>query len=138
MKLPAKIHYAVVIMTDIAIQGQDDRVSADEIARRQGISFQFVASILNALKRAGLLDSARGGTSGGYALTKKPAEISVKEIVCAVGESVDISPSADLEKACLCDKTVREFWKEAEDCINKIMATTTLKDMCGRCLDRST
>jgi Rrf2 family protein len=137
MKLPAKIHYAIVIMIDIATQGKDVRVNADGIARRQGISFQFVAIILNALKRAGLLESARGGVSGGYVLRKQPSEITIKEIVDAVGEAVYISPSTNLVKTCLCDKAAREFWQEIETYINKVMEKTTLEDMCNRCLDQS-
>ncbi|MDI6794366.1 MAG: Rrf2 family transcriptional regulator, partial [bacterium] len=107
----AALSYAIAIMTDIAMQGEGITITGNDIARRQNISFSFVAQLLNKLKHAGLLESIRGGVSGGYHFKCSPAEVTIKKIVEAIEPSFCICPSIDIKTAQPVDDTVRAFWK---------------------------
>jgi Rrf2 family protein len=58
-------------------------IQAKAIARRQGIPARFLEQVLHAMKKAGLVSSQRGA-QGGYVLSRKPADVSVAEILEAL------------------------------------------------------
>ncbi len=129
MKIPAKVHYAIVIMTDLAMQGQGITITGNDIARRQNISFAFVSQILNRLKNTGLLNSVRGGASGGYRLKKLPSEITVKKIIDAADPTFCICPSKEIKTERPVDDAIRAFWEQIGIEINKRFEGTTLEDL---------
>jgi Rrf2 family iron-sulfur cluster assembly transcriptional regulator len=129
MKIPANIHYAIIIMIDIAMQGKGVTVSGNDIARRQNISFAFVSQLLNKLKHAELLESVRGGTSGGYILKYLPSEITIKKIIEAVKTPIDICPSASIKTNEAVDDIVRNFWENVTKEIEHKLEVTTIEDL---------
>lgn len=132
MKIPAKVHYAIVIMTDIAMQGEGVTITGNDIARRQNISFSFVAQLLNKLKHAGLLESIRGGVSGGYHFKTSPSEVTVKRIVEAIEPEFCICPSSEIKTDQLLDNTVRSFWTQVGEDVTRRFEATTIQDLAGR------
>lgn len=60
MRISTKGRYALRLMTDIAVHGQDGWVSLKDAAARQGISVKYLEQIAGILSRAGLLLSSRG------------------------------------------------------------------------------
>ncbi|MBI4778455.1 Rrf2 family transcriptional regulator [Candidatus Desantisbacteria bacterium] len=129
MKIPAKVHYAIIIMTDLAMQGRKITITCNDIALRQNISFAFVAQLLNKLKHAGLLSSVRGGASGGYRLTDIPSEITVKRIIDAADPTFCVCPSKEIKTEQSVDNTIRFFWQQISIGINKMFENTTLEDL---------
>jgi Rrf2 family protein len=125
MKLPAKIHYGVIVMMDLAKYRGKTLVCANLVARREKISFQFVANLLSRLKRAGLLESKKGGV-GGYILKRAPSEITVKDVINAIDGSISISPGIAECDSCPFDKGLRSFWQEIEANIENILESTTI------------
>lgn len=87
MKLSTKGRYAVVALTDIALQDPDKLVTLSEISGRQDISLPYLEQLFVKLRRAGLVDSVRG-PGGGYRLAKATSEIRVVDILGAVDETV--------------------------------------------------
>jgi Rrf2 family iron-sulfur cluster assembly transcriptional regulator len=87
MKLSTKGRYAMVALADLALQPADKLVSLSEISRRQDISLPYLEQLFVKLRRAELVDSARG-PGGGYKLARPAAEIRVAEILGAVDETV--------------------------------------------------
>lgn len=132
MKTTAKVHYAIVIMTDIAMQGKGAVVTGNDIARRQNISFSFVAQLLNKLKKDGLLKSIRGGVSGGYQLKGLSSEVIIKKVVDAIDPNYCICPSEKIKTGQPLDETVRDFWEEVEAGIEITLESTTLGDLVKR------
>ena len=55
MKLTTKGRYAVLALTDLAIEGNESYVKISHIALRQNISSTYLEQILLTLKRAGLI-----------------------------------------------------------------------------------
>ena len=68
MKLSTKGRYAMVALSDIAMQPQDTLVSLGDIAARQDISLPYLEQLFVKLRRADLVASVRG-PGGGYRLT---------------------------------------------------------------------
>ncbi len=87
MKLSTKGRYAVVALTDIALQSENCLVTLSEISRRQDISLPYLEQLFVKLRRAGLVDSVRG-PGGGYKLAKSTSDIRVVDVLAAVDETV--------------------------------------------------
>ena len=87
MKLSTKGRYAMVALADLALARSEDLVSLAEIAKRQDISLPYLEQLFVKLRRAGLVEAARG-PGGGYKLARTPEDIRVSEVLEAVDETV--------------------------------------------------
>jgi Rrf2 family protein len=74
-------------MADLARYGVDAALPLPAIAERQRISLAYLEQLFIKLRRAGLVDSARG-RSGGYRLGRPASDIRVADILAAVEEGV--------------------------------------------------
>ena len=88
MKLSTKGRYAMVALSDIALQPAGSLVTLGEVSRRQSISLPYLEQLFVKLRRAELVTSVRG-PGGGYRLSRPTSEIRVSEILAAVDETVD-------------------------------------------------
>jgi len=70
--------YAIRIMACLAVSG---KMTADKIGEHQGIPISFTKTISSKLKRCGLLESFQGSVDPGFALAKRPEEISLYDII---------------------------------------------------------
>jgi Rrf2 family iron-sulfur cluster assembly transcriptional regulator len=87
MKLSTKGRYAMVALADLALARPEDLVSLAAISKRQDISLPYLEQLFVKLRRAGLVEAARG-PGGGYKLARSPDAIRVSEILEAVDETV--------------------------------------------------
>lgn len=88
MKLSTKGRYAMVALSDIALQAPDGLVTLGDISKRQDISLPYLEQLFVKMRRAGLVESVRG-PGGGYRLAKPAAEIRVLDVLSAVDETVN-------------------------------------------------
>ncbi|MEN8891557.1 Rrf2 family transcriptional regulator [Planktotalea arctica] len=88
MKLSTKGRYAMVALTDIALQPGDTLVTLGDISKRQDISLPYLEQLFVKLRRAELVMSVRG-PGGGYRLAKAMSDIRVLDVLAAVDETVD-------------------------------------------------
>ncbi|MEO1589867.1 MAG: Rrf2 family transcriptional regulator [Cyanobacteria bacterium J06632_22] len=86
MKLTTRSYYSVKAMVDLSLRPPGHLASVREIAQRQNLPAPYLEKLLIALRRAGLVTAVRG-SQGGYILAKAPAQISLGQILEAVGES---------------------------------------------------
>jgi Rrf2 family iron-sulfur cluster assembly transcriptional regulator len=101
-------------------------ISIGSIAHEENVSSEFLEQIFFKLKKAGLIRSVRG-PGGGFILDKKPSEISVQDILDAVGETRGLTPCT-LRRKTLCDREVpcaaHEIWtglqKTMEDYLSNV------------------
>lgn len=106
MKLSTKGRYAVTAMADMAQQeAREDRpagarVTLAEIAERQKISLAYLEQLFARLRRAALVESARG-PGGGYRLAKPASDLTIAEIMSAVDETLRAT-GCDLKGAAGC------------------------------------
>ena len=87
MKLSTKGRYAMVALSDLALQDDGALLSLTDLAKRQDISLPYLEQLFVKLRRAGLVDSVRG-PGGGYKLARAASEIRVSEVLEAVDETV--------------------------------------------------
>ena len=82
MKLSKKGEYALRSLINLGIAAEVGRslVQVSELAESEQLPMKFLEQILQALKDAGLVISARG-KFGGYRLAKRPKEITIGQVV---------------------------------------------------------
>jgi Rrf2 family protein len=132
MKLTARSEYALLALVYLARQKPGDLVSAETIARAQGIPPKFLEQILLTLKRAKYLRSAMG-QRGGYQLTKPVDAVTIAEIVrlfdgaLAPTESTSrhfYQPSP-IEK----ERKLLRVFREVRDLVSNRLESVTIADM---------
>lgn len=132
MKLSTKGRYGIKAMVDIALEYGKGRLSVNQLAEKQGISVAYLEQIIAALKKACLLDSARGA-AGGYTLSRPPEEIFVGEVLralegsTAILDCVSVNENAECSNACSC--SARPLWIKLQNKIDEVLNTTTIKEM---------
>src|SRR6266481_1041434 len=82
MRLSARSDYALRAAIELAASG-GGHVTADQLARTEGIPGKFLEAILTQLRRAGLVRSQRG-PDGGFWLARPADEISLADIIRAI------------------------------------------------------
>ncbi|MFJ3234612.1 RrF2 family transcriptional regulator [Streptomyces sp. NPDC086787] len=83
MRISARADYAVRAALQLAVSGSDGPLKAEAIAAAQDIPHKFLESILNDMRRGGLVVSRRGG-SGGYRLARPAESISIADVIRVV------------------------------------------------------
>ncbi|MGD0081742.1 MAG: Rrf2 family transcriptional regulator [Acidimicrobiales bacterium] len=83
LTLARRTQYGIRVLLTLADQ-PDKLLTAAELAARSGVSAGNIPGVVSALARAGLIASTRG-RSGGCKLARSPEQISILEIVGALG-----------------------------------------------------
>ena len=121
---------AVSVMLDVAFHGgRAATVNAADIAERLGLARRGMEPLLQALSRAGLLESVRG-PRGGYRLGRPRRDIRLDEIV-AVALAEDADP-ADGPQGRLQTEVLDRLWGELEEQARARLAALTLDDLIRR------
>lgn len=130
MKLSAKARYAVRILLDLAtFQGQGP-VRTSDISEHTGVSVRFIEQILKPLKKAKLVDSARGA-SGGYMLAAKPEDISLAAIIRIIEGSLCLTHCCENPKVCHRSPTCRSHraWVRVTQIMEAELEGISIKDL---------
>ena len=88
-------------------------VPVNEIAKSMHIPKTFLAKILQRLAKAGIVKSVRG-VGGGFSLLKKPADISMLDVIKAIQGECAINICAVNAKVCRLSRScsVHPIWVE--------------------------
>ena len=100
MELNTKGRYAVKALADISKYAGAETVSLSVVAERQKLSLDYLEQIFLKLRRAGIVDSARGRL-GGYRLVKPASDIMVGEIMAAVDEETRMTRCTEEGTPCM-------------------------------------
>lgn len=122
---------AIAVALDVAFHaGRGDAlVGAAEVAERLGAARRGLEPVLQALTRAGLLDSVRG-PRGGYRLARRARDISMLDVIGALAEG-DLPPEPGLAGA-LQDAVVLPLWRELDRALRDRLAGITLEELVRR------
>lgn len=153
MELNTKGRYAVMAMADIAKHAllakhgaepgprpldSAEAIPLSQIAERQNISLAYLEQLFLRLRRAGLVESARG-RAGGYRLGRAANEITVADIMVAVEEEVrmtrctgDTGQPCHGAERCL----THGLWDALGDEIGAFFGRVTLQDVVSGRLGR--
>ena len=133
MKLSSTARYGLRALSDLCLHSRkSEPVAVSDIALRQNIPVNYLEQLFSKLRRQGILESVRGA-QGGYYLSKPASEISVNEILEALGEPF-IFGSCQTEKGCENSKTCPTFnlWRKVKGSVDEILSSTTLEDLATR------
>ncbi|WCN80693.1 RrF2 family transcriptional regulator [Micromonospora sp. LH3U1] len=105
-------------------------VKAASLAEVQDIPLSFLQGILLDLRRAGLLHSHRGA-DGGYALTRPPDQITVGDVLRAVGGSLTTVRGLPAERAGYHGVAagLTDVWLAVHGAIATVVDSTTLANL---------
>jgi Rrf2 family transcriptional regulator, cysteine metabolism repressor len=104
MKLSTKGKYGVRAVFEIARHYGKGPITIKEIAERQGISFSYLEQILHKLGKSGMIESVRG-PAGGYLLARKPAELTIGDIVRTLEGPIALSHCLEPGESEECSQT---------------------------------
>src|SRR5207248_1125417 len=102
LRLSKKADYALMAMKHLALRGDRSShatASAREIAELYDIPIELMAKVLQRLVRRGLLASHQG-TRGGYQLVRRPAQISVADVIQAIDGPVTVTACSTEDGRC--------------------------------------
>lgn len=128
MKLTTRGHYSVKALLDLSLQPGYGPTSVKAIAGRQEIPAPYLEKLLIEMRRAGLVQSVRGA-QGGYQLAHKPAQISLGQILEAVGETIEPLPrhAPDAEQAE--DWVTFTLWRRLHQKLKEALYSISLADL---------
>lgn len=129
LRLSNRGRYAVRALFDLAFH--DERpAQLRDVAARQRIPVRFLEQILQALKRAGLVESKRG-PRGGFTLARPADDVRLGDVLRAVEGPVALAPARRAKRIDLRDVTdvaLADLGKSVEKCFDDV----TLEDLCAR------
>ena len=132
MKLSTKGRYAMVALVDLVLNGSDRLVTLVEISERQDISLAYLEQLFVKLRRAGIVESARG-PSGGYRLASVPDKVRISEILYAVDEGMNaLSRGAGASGASIESKAHQltdQLWEQLSANVYVFLHQTRLSDV---------
>jgi len=130
VKLSTRSRYGTRMMLDLAAHYDEGPVQIGDISRRENISVKYLEQLIIPLKKARLIESARG-PKGGHMLTKPPEEITIGEIVRVLEGGIDLTHC--IENPDVCEKTnsclTRTVWEEATRAMYERLDASTLANI---------
>ena len=120
-------------LLDIAQHSGEGPVLLKHIAKRQGITPNYLEQILVSLKAAGLIRSIRGAR-GGFILARSSSEIRLDEVIRVLEGKIVLVECVDNPEVCprvdFC--ATRDLWGEMVKGISQVLQSTTLQDLVER------
>ncbi len=133
MYIPIKVDYGVRALVDLARHADEGLVRASEIAKRTAIPEQYLAQVLHALSKRGVIRSNRG-PRGGHELAMNPADIRLSIVMNYLGASE--MPIGCLDDTALCVHVPacaqREVWRSVAEAVFNILDSTSIADLVER------
>lgn len=133
MRITTWAEYGVICALHLAKRPGEGAVTGRDIAAREGLPGDYVEQILLRLRRADIVSSTRGAR-GGYALTRPPGEITVREIIAAA-ELVTFDlhceshPVDEVRCSSAHECSIRPVWMLLQRRIDEVLDAVTLADL---------
>ncbi|HEY9618699.1 MAG TPA: Rrf2 family transcriptional regulator [Microcoleaceae cyanobacterium] len=128
MKLTTRGHYSVKALLDLSLQPDYGPASVKAIAQRQDLPAPYLEKLLMEMRRAGLVRSLRG-VQGGYQLARSPAQISLGQILEAVGEEVEPLPRHTPDRQQSEDWVTFMLWNRLHQKLKEALYSISLEDL---------
>jgi Rrf2 family protein len=134
MKLTTLEEYGLRCVLQMAKKGVDKSSTIPELARLEALSVPNTAKIMRLLRKAGVVRSQRG-SRGGYVLARPAGEISVQEVLDAVGGKFDSALVCERHgghrEACIhhADCSMQSLWGVLEGLIEGVLSRCMLTDL---------
>jgi Rrf2 family protein len=135
MKISTKGRYALRMLLDLAVNGNEGYTALRDVAERQNISKKYLEQIVPVLHKAEILVTTRGFQCG-YRLAKDPENITVGEVLRLT--EGNLAPVVCLETEHNTCKRAGEcvtlhIWEGLQTVITDYLNSITLRDMMDKC-----
>ena len=133
MHIPVKVDYGVRALVDLALHADEQPIRASEIAQRTMIPEPFLAQVMHALGKVGIVRAQRG-PQGGHALALEPDDIRLSMVMDCLGSAENLMACLDNIGSCVhvpaCAQ--REVWQSVELAVYEILESKTITDLVVR------
>jgi Rrf2 family protein len=134
MHLLAQEEYGLRCLLQVAQHHGPEPLTIPEIAEAEGLSPEYTAKLMRALRQGGLVTSTRG-PGGGYRLAREPREVTAWEVIGSLGGSFFPESFCDshpgLLRDCIhsTDCSIRVLWRALETSLRDVLGRITLADL---------
>lgn len=130
MILTTKARYAVMAVIEISEEKNSQPISLQVISEKQKISLSYLEQIFACLKKDGIVASVKG-PGGGYVLGKKREEITVADIIKAIGEHVKMTRCSTKEGCVKVSSKCKthHLWRGLENKIYEYLESVPLSSL---------
>jgi len=134
--ISAKVDYALRALCSLA--DSEGPTTAEALARSQGLPAKFLESILNDMRRAGLVVSQRGA-EGGYRLALPASEITAADVIRhldgPLAEVRGLRPEAATYEGAA--ENLQSVWVAVRASLRSVLEQVTIADIVSGRLPRS-
>jgi Rrf2 family protein len=135
--ISAKVDYAVRALCTLA-DADGKPVTAEALAQSQGLPAKFLESILNDMRRAGLLLSQRGA-EGGYRLSRPASAVTVADVIRPLdgplAEVRGLRPEAASYEGSA--EHLQDVWVAVRASLRRVLEQVTIADIVSGRLPKS-
>lgn len=103
MNINQESDYAFRIILMLSKAGLDNKLDAKSLAEQGNIPLRFLLKLTRKLTQSGIVKSYRG-VNGGYAITKEPKNITLKDVVEAIQGPIIVNRCIYDKEACSANK----------------------------------
>ena len=134
MQLLAQEEYGLRCLIQVARHAGPDPLTIPEIAAAEGLSPEYTAKLLRALRQAELVVSTRGA-GGGYRLARPAREVTAWQVVQALGgspfpkEFCDSHPGQRHDCVHTGGCSIRGLWTAVEGAVRGVLEGVTLAEL---------
>ena len=134
MQLLAQEEYGLRCLIQVARHAGPDPLTIPEIAAAEGLSPEYTAKLLRALRQADLVVSTRGA-GGGYRLARPAREVTAWQVVQALGGSLFPKEFCESHPGLLHDCvhtsgcSIRGLWTAVEGAVRGVLEGVTIADL---------
>ncbi len=134
MHILAIEEYGLRCLLQVAFHDPSQQMTAQAIARAEGLGPEYVAKIMRRLRMRGLVVSMRGA-AGGYRLARPANEIGVWEAIEALGGEFfpegfcDCHPGRRRKCVHATDCSIRAVWRRVEGTLRAALNAISLEDL---------
>ena len=131
MRITTRGRYALRASLALAKLGKDGRpISINQLSEEENISPVFLEQIFFKLRKAGIVASMRG-PGGGFNFTRPMNELTIKEILDAAGEDLDITFCERHQNKCerMNHCLSHCIWMDLTGMVNKYFSGITLESI---------
>lgn len=134
MRITARTEYGLAVMLELAQAGVNTPVSSRELAERTRIPKPFLDQVLVALRKAGLIRSARG-PSGGYVVARDPRELSVHQVIESIEggtQSLSCVPGGSdaPTRRVPARRSLAALWSRVDSSVTDLLRSVRLSQLC--------
>ncbi|HLG25220.1 MAG TPA: Rrf2 family transcriptional regulator [Candidatus Gracilibacteria bacterium] len=132
LQLSKKVEYGLIALRHMAMKPVGQVFTAKELANEYGIPYDLLAKVMQKLAKSGIVKSLQG-VRGGYALAKKPSELTVSIVIRKIEEERPMVAECYTDGPASCylfgSCTIRKPLGKLQRHLNVIFDTMTVQEI---------